>query len=221
MQSRPQAGIFTLMTELILLRHGETHWNTERRFQGTADSPLTERGEHQARLLADRLAGLSPSALYSSDLGRAASTAGIIGAACDLPAVPDTRLRERNVGVLTGLTFEVIRDEHAHIWKQYFDHEYVIPEGESLQSVVDRGEGFLARIAEEHADELVVAVSHGAIISTLIRRILHIPAGAPRSFSVINCALNRLKYSRGSWKLTVLGDISHLEAKSPVFDEVQ
>lgn len=159
------------MTELILIRHGETHWNIEKRFQGTADSPLTPAGEGQARLLAKRVARLNPAALYSSDLGRAALTAGIIAEACVLPVIEDTDLRERNVGVLTGLTFEVIRDDHGHIWKQYFEHEYVIPEGESLQSVVDRGEKFLTRIAEDHSGEL--------------------------------------------------GDTSHLEAKSAVFDEVQ
>lgn len=216
-----KASIFPSMTDLLLIRHGETHWNTEKRFQGTADSPLTELGERQARLLAERIAKLEPAALYTSDLGRAASTAGIIGAACDLQATPDTRLRERNVGVLTGLTFEVIRDDHGHIWKQYFDHDYIIPEGESLREVVDRGEAFLDYVTQAHPDDLVVAVSHGAIISALLRKLLHIPADAPRSFSLYNCALNRLECRNGTWKLALLGDVSHLEAETAVFDEVQ
>lgn len=217
----PKASIFRSMTDLLLIRHGETRWNTEKRFQGTADSPLTEQGERQARLLAERIAALEPEALYTSDLGRAASTAGIIGAACDLQATPDIRLRERNVGVLTGLTFEVIRDDHAHIWKQYFDRDYIIPDGESLRSVVDRGEAFLDYLTRAHPEGLVAAVSHGAIISALLRKLLHIPADAPRSFSLFNCALNRLEYRGGSWKLTLLGDVSHLEAETAVFDEVQ
>ena len=209
------------MTELLLIRHGETHWNTQQRFQGQADSALTPFGEQQALLLSRRLASIEPAAVYSSDLGRAASTAQFVAAACGLEVVPEPLLRERNVGILTGLTFARIRDEHAAVWERYFEADYVIPEGESLQQVVARGREFLARVAAEHADQTVVAVSHGALISSLIRDILHIPPSAPRSFSLFNCALNRLEYTKGSWRLRVLGDTAHLEAETLVLDEVQ
>ena len=160
-------------------------------------------------------------ALYTSDLGRATSTAGIIGAACDLPAQPEPLLRERNVGILTGRTFDQIREEYGDIRERYFEAEYVIPEGESLAAVLDRAVRFLSRVAARHPKELVVAISHGAIINTLLRHVLHIPTTAPRSFSFLNCALNRLEHSHNRWKLTVLGDATHLETATKILDEVQ
>ena len=209
------------MTELYILRHGETQWNTQQRFQGQADSPLTSEGERQARLLAERIAALSPSAVYTSDLGRAFSTARIIADECGLIPESDIRLRERNVGILTGLTFDHIRDGHADIWERYFEVDYIIPEGESLNQLLERGRSFLNNIAKRHNGERVVAVSHGAFISTMLRHVLHIPHAAPRSFALYNCALNMLEYVQGAWRLRVLGDTSHLDRESRMLDEVQ
>ncbi len=209
------------MTELLIIRHGETQWNTEMRFQGQADSSLTPSGEHQADLLGRRLARLSPEAIYTSDLGRAASTAARIGRACSLEPLADIRLRERNVGILTGLTFDQIKNEHALIWENYFHSDYVIPEGESLKQVLDRTWSFLDEIREKHRDSRIVAISHGGTMSALLRNMLHIPADAPRNFFLLNCGINRLEYSNGSWKVRVLGDTAHLEADTMVLDEVQ
>ncbi len=209
------------MTELLIIRHGETRWNTEMRFQGQADSSLTPSGEHQADLLGRRLARLSPRAVYTSDLGRAASTAARIGSACSIVPVAEPRLRERNVGILTGLTFDQIKNDHALIWENYFHPDYIIPEGESLKQVLDRTWSFLDEIRERHQNERVVAVSHGGTLSALMRDMLHIPPDAPRNFFLLNCGINRLEYSQGSWKVRVMGDTAHLEADSMVLDEIQ
>src|SRR5688572_19962610 len=92
------------MTQLILIRHGETLWNTQHRMQGHADSPLTEDGLRQARQLAQRLTQIEFKALYSSDSGRALETARIVAAATGHEIIVDSRLRERNFGVFEGLT---------------------------------------------------------------------------------------------------------------------
>ncbi|WP_319559943.1 histidine phosphatase family protein [Marispirochaeta sp.] len=209
------------MTELFILRHGETLWNTEQRFQGQADSPLTGEGQMQAHSLARRVAAVRPSVIYTSDLGRAYSTARIIADECGFIPQPDIRLRERNVGILTGLTFDTIRGDHAGIWERYFEADYVIPEGESLNQLLERGQSFLDHVAENHPYQRVAAVSHGAMISTMLRHVLHIPHHAPRNFSLYNCALNMLEYLQGAWRLRVLGDTAHLAAKSGILDEVQ
>jgi len=94
------------MTTLLLVRHGETDWNAERRWQGHADVPLNERGREQARALAEQLAGESVDAIYSSDLSRARDTADILGARLDVPVVVDADLREIDVGPVEGLTAE-------------------------------------------------------------------------------------------------------------------
>src|SRR5581483_11305534 len=94
------------MTTLLLVRHGETDWNAERRWQGHADVPLNARGREQARALAEELAGESIDAIYSSDLSRAQDTADIVGARLDVPVVVDPDLREIDVGPVEGLTAE-------------------------------------------------------------------------------------------------------------------
>ena len=96
-------------TRLIVVRHGQTIWNTEGKFQGHLDSQLTPDGISQARGLARRLQNLRFSALYSSDLGRATETVRIIAAATGHGVVLDARLRERNLGVFQGLRSEEIK----------------------------------------------------------------------------------------------------------------
>ena len=96
-----------MTTELILLRHGETEWNSAGRLQGHLDSALSPEGLRQADLLAARLSSVSFHALYSSDLGRALETARRIATRTGHSILQDWRLRERGLGVFEGLT----RDE--------------------------------------------------------------------------------------------------------------
>ena len=96
--------------KLLLIRHGESQGNAERRLQGVADYPLTELGREQARALARRLQreGWDLAAIYTSDLSRAAETAEILGQALITLVVPDDRLREYDAGVLNGLVWDDI-----------------------------------------------------------------------------------------------------------------
>src|SRR5688500_9825999 len=106
-------------TRVIVVRHGETAWNNEKRWQGHLDSPLTAKGLSQAQALARRLSGERFSALYTSDLGRAYQTAQLIAAATGHSVVLDSRLRERKLGVFQGLTSEEIRAVHAEEYELY------------------------------------------------------------------------------------------------------
>src|SRR4051794_25442226 len=92
------------MTEILLIRHGETHWNKEGRMQGQNDSALTPLGLQQARHLGTRLKDVSFTALYSSDLGRAHQTARCIADATGHEVRADAGLRERCFGIFEGLT---------------------------------------------------------------------------------------------------------------------
>ena len=96
------------MTTILLVRHGETDWNLERRWQGHIDRPLNDVGRAQARALADRLDSEPFAAVYSSDLARARETAEIVAAAHGLPVHLDPRLREADVGEWSGLTADEI-----------------------------------------------------------------------------------------------------------------
>jgi broad specificity phosphatase PhoE len=135
------------VTELLLVRHGETDWNAEGRLQGHTDRPLNEYGRRQAQRLADELAGEELEAIYSSDLARARETAEIVGERLGLPVVLDPDLREKNWGTWEGLT-PVERDTVELV-------------GESTEEHAARTLGALRRIAERHPDGRVLVVTHG------------------------------------------------------------
>src|SRR6266516_4712814 len=98
-------------TGFIILRHGETVWNREDRYQGHLDSTLTALGLEQTRALAERLSGCQCRALYSSDLGRARHTAEIIANKTGHRLLLDTRLRERHLGMFQGLVQSEIEEK--------------------------------------------------------------------------------------------------------------
>src|SRR5512134_3367418 len=97
------------MTMLWLIRHGETSWNAEGRVQGQTDVPLSDVGHSQARALADRLAGRSFGALYSSDLQRVTQTALPVSQTLGLPIRAEPRLRERHYGMFETLTYAEVK----------------------------------------------------------------------------------------------------------------
>src|SRR5919204_5528893 len=97
------------MTELLLVRHGETDWNVQQRWQGHQDPPLNALGREQARALAEALAGEGIDAVYTSDLRRARETAEIVAARLGVEVRPLPDLREIDVGTWSGLTMDEIR----------------------------------------------------------------------------------------------------------------
>lgn len=159
------------MTALLLLRHGQSTWNAERRWQGWADAPLSELGEQQARDAAEHLVALGLSVVTSSDLARARRTAEIIAGTLRLELLasePD--LRERDVGLWTGLTVEEIEqrwpDELSAHRSGRLERQ---PDGEDGATLLKRATNALARLAVELAGETPLIVTHGGVIRTLER----------------------------------------------------
>ena len=148
---------------ILLVRHGETQWTVERRFQGQKDSPLTERGRRQAAAMAALVADLvhrdgGDWRLVASPLGRTLDTAAIIAAATGLSLETDERLMEINCGAWEGLTWTEVsagRDANSRHWT--FD----APGGETHEDVAARIDDFLAALPPE-PERRVVLVSHGA-----------------------------------------------------------
>ena len=201
------------MTRLILVRHGETQWNIERRFQGHLDSPLTESGRNQAIVLANRLKNFRFNAFYSSDLGRAASTADLIKDVIGLDYVSDRLLREVNVGVFSGLTLDTIEKDYPAEWEAFRTRspEYSIPEGESDEQFLKRILGFLDKVKDKHSGEQVLVITHGGVVHQLMRHILGIPPGHPRRFHLKNSGLFFITYEEEGWMVETMGDTAHLQ----------
>lgn len=202
-------------THVIVVRHGETEWNNEKRWQGHLDSPLTSKGLAQARALAGRLAHQRFNVLYSSDLGRAYRTAQIISAATGHSVAPDARLRERHLGIFQGLTSEEIRQGHAEEYERHRarDPDHVLPGGESLSQQVERNVACFEELAQKHLGESIVVVTHGGVLSGLFRHVLSIPLEAPRRFEFPNSSLNVFIFREGYWTLQTWGDVGHLDGE--------
>jgi probable phosphoglycerate mutase len=148
---------------IYLVRHGQTEWNRERRIQGHGDSPLTELGVRQAQAVAGLLADLvrEPAGwrIVSSPLGRAASTAEIIGARLALPVELDERLKEMSWGEHDGRLRSELELEHPDTFGRT-NWAFDVPGGETHEAVADRVGAWLAELPPE-PERRVIAVSHG------------------------------------------------------------
>ncbi len=201
-------------TILIVIRHGETAWNREKRMQGTTDTPLSDVGRAQAQALGRRLVGRAFAALYTSDLSRARDTARAIAEHTGREPVTDPRLQERRFGIFEGLTAQEIAarypEEHARFASR--DPGYAVPGGESARDFTQRCIGCLAEIAGRHPGDEVVVVTHGLVLDSLYRAAHGLDHGVPRPVPLINASLNVFGYRVGAWRLELWGDISHLAA---------
>ena len=201
-------------TSLIVIRHGETEWNRERRMQGTTDTRLSELGRAQAQALGRRLASREFAALYSSNLSRARQTAEAIAVLTGRDVVTDPRLQERRFGIFEGLLSAEIRtrypEEHARFASR--DPDYEVPGGESASAFTARCLGCLSEIAGRHSGEEVVVVTHGLVLDSLYRAAHGLGHGEPRPLPLINASVNLFGYGGNAWRMVLWGDVSHLKA---------
>jgi glucosyl-3-phosphoglycerate phosphatase len=181
---------------LVLWRHGQTAWNAQRRFQGHSDISLDETGREQARHAARYLAAMHPDAIFSSDLARAAETAGYLGELTDLPVQLDKDLRERGGGAWEGLTDREIRENYPEAYA-----EWIPPDGEPVSAVADRVSAAFERVADGVDGSLAVLVSHGAAIGLGIARLLGLPERNRVLGPLNNCSWSVLGKRGGNWRL--------------------
>lgn len=208
------------LSRLVLIRHGETAWNSDGRLQGHEDVPLNDVGRTQADALGARLAGEPIHALYSSDLVRAFETAQRIGAVTGHAVARDARLRERHLGVLQGVSKAVAHETLAEVYAGYKsdDPDYVIPGGESTRQFAARVLACVDELVRRHAGECAVVVAHGGVLDQVYRHAAGLPLCGPRAFTLLNASVNHLCFEAGQWRLGEWGDVRHLE-QSVTLDE--
>jgi broad specificity phosphatase PhoE len=184
---------------IILLRHGRTAWNAERRYQGQADPPLDEVGHAQAIESAALVAAMDPDLLVSSDLQRAEQTARRIASLTGLALTVDARLRERHLGHWQGLTRA---DVEARYPEEYADwlagRDVTRRGGESRQEVAARALSLLRELPEV---ELTVLVSHGATAMCLTAALLGLPQNPSILGALANCHWTELRDLGDGWTL--------------------
>jgi len=158
------------MTELILIRHGQTDWNLERRYQGQADIPLNSTGIRQAFALAEKLHRTPLKAVYTSDLQRAHQTARILADDHSLEPASDARLREIHHGEWEGLVHQDILDRHADSFRRFQQHPAgsAAPGGETAALVQQRMLEAVQDILTAWPAGPVAIVSHGLALATVL-----------------------------------------------------
>ncbi|MBI3301026.1 MAG: histidine phosphatase family protein [Deltaproteobacteria bacterium] len=201
---------------LLLVRHGETVWNQENRWQGQADVPLSEAGREQARRLARRLLaeGRRGCAIYASDLSRAFRTAEILGEVLGVTPTPEIGWREMDIGVWSGLTTAEVIARHTTEWERLRAGED-LPRGggETFAQFQERILRSVERLVERHAGEQVVIVTHGGAVRAFLLHCRGLDVSQFRQIDKIgNTGLSEVTISaNGKAVIHSVNDISHLD----------
>jgi broad specificity phosphatase PhoE len=185
------------MKYLYLIRHGETDWNAQERFQGHIDIPLNSKGQAQARELIAVCKSYQIEAILSSDLKRAVETAEIIAAPLNLKVFQDEGLREANLGHAQGLTYAEIEERYGKVvierWRSAHlsDADISYPGGESGASVVHRSFASLRNFLATTPFDRIAVTTHGGVIRRIMQRLLP-PGSLP--VSIPNAVVHPLHY---------------------------
>jgi broad specificity phosphatase PhoE len=187
-------------THVLMVRHGQTNWNREPRYQGHTDVPLNEKGVEQSLQLAEKIAQNYPkiNAIYSSDLTRAFVTALATAEKFALPVIKKTGLRELNLGEVEGLRLDnpkVLAVQEAANQRSAlypdFRKQWDFPfsaGGESYNQLLDRVKNEILEIAKTHPNETVVVFTHGGVIQRVICDALNVEKCSP----IDNCSIAHL-----------------------------
>ena len=199
-------------TEIILIRHGETEWNSQQRMQGHSNSDLSSLGQAQIQALGQWMKNVPFDHIYSSDSLRAKQTAEAITQFSGHKLKIDLRLREKNLGVFEGLTSEEARERHPEVFRLFktAGSKYVIDEGESTQQLQDRALEIVDEIRIKHLEERVLLVTHGGFIRVVMKHSLGLSLETPTRFLIRNTGVFRLVWE-DKWIVSQMGGVSHLE----------
>jgi len=213
------------MIELLLIRHGETDWNVERRLQGNIDIPLNANGRQQARALALALRVEKLDAILCSDLQRAVQTAQAITDLNNLPCEIHPAWRERSFGGFEGQLISTLEQQYPVEYAAWRAHEVdsQFPAnaegqftGETIRQFTARIENALRDLARNHAGKKLAVIAHGGVLECAYRIAMRLPLNAPRQVTMKNASINRFELSSDpeqfELKLIQWGEVGHLDA---------
>lgn len=198
--------------KLILVRHGETLWNREKRILGHTDIDLSETGCEQARLVAGALKDETVAAVYCSPLRRARQTADEVARVHDLEAIPEDGLMELDAGELDGMSFEEAMSSYSEFFKEWAakGSSVRLPGGESMDGLGERTWSAVERLLERHPDETVIAVSHSLAIQSVVSRALGMDSSSRRRLWLDLASVSILDFGGRGASLLLYNDTCHL-----------
>jgi len=199
------------MIRLLLVRHGLTQWNEEKRYLGNTDIPLNKIGKQQAIALAHALREEHFNQIYSSTLQRALETAEVIKANREISLILDPRLRELNFGVFEGLTFTEAKTRYPDILSTWLDNYDQPPDkGEPFSSLTERVDSFLDDLKMITAPQTILIVSHGGCIREIIRLLLKLPRERYWLFQFDLASLSEVHVDDNYSTIVRINDTQHL-----------
>lgn len=199
------------MTELYLVRHGETDWNRAHRIQGSTDIPLNDTGRGQATTTGRLLAGRQWDAIVASPLSRAFETASLIAREVGLgePEI-EAAIVERNYGAAEGMTgFEI---------DALYPDGADVPGRESREDVVARALPALIAIADRHPGQAVIVVSHGGVIRSVLNAV---QPGTSANELIRNGSVHSFRHVDGALELIAFNDPIEIESLDCATDELE
>ena len=206
------------MTRLVIIRHGESVYNIERRYTGQTDVALTEKGVLQAEITGKYiLENYRIDEIYSSDLIRAVNTAKPIADPLGLEIKTDARLREIYAGKWQGYYFSEVAEIFKEEYEYYKSHKTTArtPGGEGMQDVMKRMHEAVLEIAEANDGKTVLISTHNGPLMTLEVLVYGIPLN--EIYSVANNSITELEYENGSFKAVKFGYNEHLNELVTIF----
>lgn len=201
------------MAKFFLVRHGETRWNKEQRYQGCSDVPLSSVGMAQAQMLRERLSSEDIDVIYASDLCRAMETARIIASAHKLQVIVSRELRELDFGELEGMPVEEVNQRYPQIARAWSTHppDFVFPGGEGLQELFSRVSPFARRLQQDHSEKTVLIVTHGGVVRALLCALLGLGLEHWWQLRVDAASLTVVESYSDRMTLSQLNDTCHLK----------
>lgn len=202
------------MTRVLLMRHGQTVWNVQKRFQGSGDSPLTPEGRKQAILVSEALKHVDIVAIYSSPRKRAVETALPLAEILTLPIKKHPGLGEIALGVWEGKTYEEIKHHYPEEFNQFFhDPETFqgVEGGETLVNAKIRAIEAIEHVASKHAGKTIMVVSHAMTIRLLLTHYLHLDMKHLWKLAdITQTSISEIVFDRDARMVVRTGDAKHL-----------
>jgi len=202
-----------MVATLILVRHGQTDWNVNGRYMGWTDEPLNSEGVRQAQSVAQRLSPWPISAVYSSPLQRAVSTADMVAGPHSIAVQTIDELGEMRIGGWEGMFARDIAARYPELWKTWRTNpgDFRMPGGESLGEVRERVIRAFDRITAESEGKMALAVTHDVVVRLLSAHCLGTGLDIYRRLEVGNASITVMERDGERCRLRVLNDTAHLE----------
>ena len=201
------------MVHVILVRHGETDWNTQQVFRGRVDVPLNKVGLSQAKSVGVSLQDRAIDVIYSSPLSRALETAHMLAVGRNIEVELEIGFIDIDFGAWQGLSHQKVKEDFKDLYTTWLSepHRVTFPGGESLDEVKVRSKKALEKVVENNPGRTVAIVSHRVVNKVLLCTILGLDLSHFWYIRQDTCAVNSFEYKDGNYYLTLLNDTCHLK----------